>query len=224
MMSATSVISRRGLLRAVLYQDHNVIALNKWRSLSVQDELQSDNTLLNNLHLLQLKHNDEPRLLHRLDQNTTGVLLIGRKPQATAAISTLFQHRLIQKTYLAVVVATPTMDTNNPFRNASGTWSSPHPDEDPVRGAEKTASRIRRQLKRAGLGHPPYQHGILQHLHAHELLIPSYFTDGTPLHIVAPLPSHMSLTLGTLFNAADGSVAGIDANGESGRFENAEHT
>lgn len=59
---------------------------------------------------------------------------------------------------------------------------------------------IRKRLRANGLGSPPYSHGILMHLHAHELKIENYFTEGEALHLVAPIPSHMALTLKSLFS------------------------
>eukprot|EP00043_Microstomoeca_roanoka_P017254 m.179724 g.179724 ORF g.179724 m.179724 type:complete len:191 (-) comp16603_c2_seq3:3208-3780(-) len=64
----------------------------------------------------------------------------------------------------------------------------------------ETIERVRHLLKRAGLGHAPHQHGLLMHLHAHELLLPNYFTDGSNLHLVAPLPSHIIFTLNACFS------------------------
>ena len=60
------------------------------------------------------------------------------------------------------------------------------------------------------MGHGAHQHGILMHLHASELLVPQYFTDGSPLHVTAPLPSHMVLTARAVFAVHDAaSDAGV---------------
>lgn len=46
-------------------------------------------------------------LLHRLDKDTTGVLLWAKTPQAAQKMTELFKHRLVKKTYLAVVDGIP---------------------------------------------------------------------------------------------------------------------
>jgi 23S rRNA pseudouridine1911/1915/1917 synthase len=46
-------------------------------------------------------------LVHRLDRGTSGVLLLARNPEAQRALSEQFQHRRVEKTYLALVRGTP---------------------------------------------------------------------------------------------------------------------
>jgi 23S rRNA pseudouridine955/2504/2580 synthase len=50
---------------------------------------------------------ERPRLVHRLDRDTSGVLILGRTPAATAALSRAFRHRSAQKLYWAVTMGTP---------------------------------------------------------------------------------------------------------------------
>ena len=50
---------------------------------------------------------DRPGIVHRLDKDTSGLLIIPRTPQSLTAFAELFQARAIQKTYLAVVEGHP---------------------------------------------------------------------------------------------------------------------
>ncbi|QBE68491.1 RIuA family pseudouridine synthase [Synechococcus sp. WH 8101] len=52
---------------------------------------------------------DQPelRLVHRLDRDTSGLLLLARSPQALRSLSQLFEHRLVQKLYVADVLGRP---------------------------------------------------------------------------------------------------------------------
>ncbi len=47
------------------------------------------------------------RFIHRLDADTTGILLLGKSPGAVRALSALFESREVEKVYLAVVQGTP---------------------------------------------------------------------------------------------------------------------
>ena len=50
---------------------------------------------------------DRPRLVHRLDRDTTGVLLIARTPGVAAKLAAAFRGRDMEKTYWAVVAGRP---------------------------------------------------------------------------------------------------------------------
>ncbi len=49
------------------------------------------------------ERHDRPGIVHRLDKDTSGLMIIARNPYAQAALSNLFKQRAISKTYLAVV-------------------------------------------------------------------------------------------------------------------------
>jgi 23S rRNA pseudouridine955/2504/2580 synthase/23S rRNA pseudouridine1911/1915/1917 synthase len=82
----------------VLYSDDDLIAYNKPASIV------SDSKDL--LDVLE-KRFGSVILLHRLDKDTTGVLLFARNELAAKAIETLFKKRLVKKTYLAFVNGIP---------------------------------------------------------------------------------------------------------------------
>jgi 23S rRNA pseudouridine955/2504/2580 synthase len=93
----------RGL---VLYEDGEVLVLNKPAGLAVQG---GTKTLHHIDRLLSAwgEGTARPRLVHRLDRDTSGVLILGKSPAAAARLAGAFARRRTQKTYWAIVVGTP---------------------------------------------------------------------------------------------------------------------
>ena len=91
----------------ILYRDAAVIALNKPAGLAVQGGSGVCRHVDAMLDALQFDAVERPRLAHRLDKDTSGVLLIGRTAKATAMIAEALRHRETRKTYWAVVVGVP---------------------------------------------------------------------------------------------------------------------
>ena len=102
-------ISQREIVYAkslVLYEDDDVLALNKPSGLAVQGGTKT------HLHIDRLlsawgEGLERPRLAHRLDRDTSGVLLLGKTPSATAKLAGAFAKRRTEKTYWALVVGNP---------------------------------------------------------------------------------------------------------------------
>ncbi|CAA7627045.1 Pseudouridine synthase [Candidatus Terasakiella magnetica] len=98
----------RMLQDAVLYMDDDVIVLNKPPGLAVQGGTgMADNHLDAMLDALCFEKTERPRLVHRLDKDTSGVLLLGRTAGATAKLAASFKSRAAQKCYWALVVGVP---------------------------------------------------------------------------------------------------------------------
>ena len=98
----------RELQERLLYCDEQVIALNKPYGVPVQGGPGITKHL--DAWLDALRFGDErPRLVHRLDRDTSGVLLLARTPGTAAKLAALFRGRDIQKIYWAVVARRPTM-------------------------------------------------------------------------------------------------------------------
>jgi 23S rRNA pseudouridine955/2504/2580 synthase len=90
----------------VLYKDDRVLVLNKPAGLAVQGGTKTHRHIDGMLDALSRK-GERPRLVHRLDRDTSGVLLIGRDVAATAALAKSFQSRKAQKTYWALTLGVP---------------------------------------------------------------------------------------------------------------------
>jgi 23S rRNA pseudouridine955/2504/2580 synthase len=97
----------KDLERLVLYRDEQVIALNKPAGLPVQGGPGIVRHLDGMLDALRFGGPDRPRLVHRLDRDTSGVLLLARSPGVAARLAAAFRTRQVTKTYWAVVVGRP---------------------------------------------------------------------------------------------------------------------
>lgn len=97
----------KDLERMVLYRDEQVIALNKPAGLPVQGGPGIVRHLDGMLDALRFGAPDRPRLVHRLDRDTSGVLLLARTPGVAARLAAAFRGRQVSKTYWAVVVGRP---------------------------------------------------------------------------------------------------------------------
>lgn len=95
------------LLKSVFYQDDDIIALNKPAGLAVQGGTKTTLHLDAMLDHLQFDAKDRPRLVHRLDKDTSGVLLLARTRTSAKYLTGLFNTRAVQKLYWALVVGAP---------------------------------------------------------------------------------------------------------------------
>ncbi len=91
----------------VLHSDGEVIALNKPPGLAVQGGTGTHRHLDGMLDALRFDLDERPRLVHRLDKDTSGVLLLGRTRMATAALAKAFKSRTAKKIYWAITVGVP---------------------------------------------------------------------------------------------------------------------
>lgn len=90
----------------VIHEDDEVIALNKPSGLAVQGGTGTVRHVDGLLDALQTGEH-RPRLVHRLDRDTSGVLVLARTPAAAAALGALFRSRELEKIYWAVVLGVP---------------------------------------------------------------------------------------------------------------------
>lgn len=98
---------RKELERMVLYRDQHLIVLNKPHGLPVQGGPGIARHLDGMLDGLRDEGADRPRLVHRLDRDTSGVLLLARTAGTAAKLAALFRSRDMEKVYWAVVVGRP---------------------------------------------------------------------------------------------------------------------
>jgi len=93
----------RGL---VIYEDEEVLALNKPCGLAVQGGTKTSKHV-DRLLSAWGEGVDRPRLVHRLDRDTSGVLVLGKTPGAAAKLAGAFAKRRTLKIYWALVVGLP---------------------------------------------------------------------------------------------------------------------
>jgi len=93
--------------RLVIHRDDWVIALNKPPGLAVQGGSGTERHIDGMLDGLRFGREERPRLVHRLDKDTSGLLLVARSGQAAKRLSESFRDRETEKLYWAVVVGVP---------------------------------------------------------------------------------------------------------------------
>jgi 23S rRNA pseudouridine955/2504/2580 synthase len=97
--------------RWVIYKDKNVIAINKPAGIAVQGGTGQHTSVDALLDGLILDSNERPKLVHRLDKDTSGVLLLARSAKAARALAEAFAGKEIEKTYWALVVGVPEIES-----------------------------------------------------------------------------------------------------------------
>ena len=90
----------------VLYEDDMVIAINKPHGLAVQGGTKTTKHV-DRLLSAWGEGMERPRLVHRLDRDTSGVLLLGKGPEAAKRLAGAFARRQAKKTYWAIVIGNP---------------------------------------------------------------------------------------------------------------------
>ena len=91
----------------VIYKDEDVIVLNKPAGLAVQGGSKTERHIDGLLDALRFDKDEKPHLVHRLDKETSGVLVLGRTANAAAKLAEAFKTREAHKIYWAVVVGKP---------------------------------------------------------------------------------------------------------------------
>ncbi|MFP4386595.1 MAG: RluA family pseudouridine synthase [Alphaproteobacteria bacterium] len=98
----------RSFMRSlVLYEDEWVIALNKPHDLAVQGGTKTKRHIDGMLEVFKNKEGVVPRLVHRLDKETSGVLLLARSAKVARILGKTFKNRDIRKVYWAIVSPVP---------------------------------------------------------------------------------------------------------------------
>jgi 23S rRNA pseudouridine955/2504/2580 synthase len=100
--------SDEAMLRAaILHRDEAIIVLNKPPGLAVQGGTATERHLDGLLDGLRYGNEERPRLVHRLDKETSGILVIASTVAAAAFLTRAFREKTTRKTYWAVVVGLP---------------------------------------------------------------------------------------------------------------------
>jgi 23S rRNA pseudouridine955/2504/2580 synthase len=98
----------RALLSSIsLYEDADVLVLNKPMGLAVQGGSGTVRHLDGMLEVLRDPQGQRPRLVHRLDKDTSGCLLVAKTRFAAAALAKTFRSRSARKIYWALVAGVP---------------------------------------------------------------------------------------------------------------------
>lgn len=99
------------LKNSIIYKDENLIAINKKSGLAVQGGSGIKTSVDDILAHLKFDEVQTPKLVHRLDKDTSGILLIARNRIAADLLTESFREKTIKKTYLALVKGWPRQDS-----------------------------------------------------------------------------------------------------------------
>ncbi|MGI9500140.1 MAG: RluA family pseudouridine synthase [Geminicoccaceae bacterium] len=140
-------------LRAlILHEDGALIALNKPAGLAVQGGSKTKRHIDGMLLSLAPK-GERYRLVHRLDRDTSGLLVVAKTPSSAAKLSKAFQRHDVQKLYWALVIGLPPLEHGIIDKALAKAPSRSGRDyelmQTDVDGAQKATTRYR-TISRAG--------------------------------------------------------------------------
>jgi 23S rRNA pseudouridine955/2504/2580 synthase len=104
---APSAADTKLLQERVLYKDEDIIVINKPEGLAVQGGTGTSRHLDGLLDALRFDAKERPRLVHRLDKDTSGVLVLARSSRAASRLGELFRGKTVHKVYWAITVGAP---------------------------------------------------------------------------------------------------------------------
>lgn len=90
----------------IIYEDTNILVINKPSNI----EVLGNNSLTNLVHKHYENSNFKPMPCHRLDRNTTGLILYAKNKESLNILLEKFKNHEIEKHYLALVYGTPSVD------------------------------------------------------------------------------------------------------------------
>jgi 23S rRNA pseudouridine955/2504/2580 synthase len=105
--SQASAKTLAALKEMTLYEDADVMVLNKPAGLAVQGGSGTVRHIDQMLEVMRDARGQKPRLVHRLDKDTAGCLLIAKTRFAATALTGSFRHRSARKIYWALVAGVP---------------------------------------------------------------------------------------------------------------------
>ncbi|NRA74005.1 MAG: RluA family pseudouridine synthase [Rickettsiales bacterium] len=208
--------------KSIVFKDNNIIVINKPYNVATQGGSKIKISIDDILNDLKFDYTISPRLVHRLDKHTTGLLILARTKQIAILLTKYFKNNSIEKKYLAVTIGTPKNKTGiiesqitklgkQDFKNAIThykiTKSNPNTkmsliEFKPVTGrTHQIRIHAAKDLQCPIISDTKYgQNTILAkivenklHLHASEIKIKNVL--GKNYSLKAPLPAHMQSTI-----------------------------
>src|SRR5215203_3108105 len=179
-----------------LYEDADVLVLNKPMGLAVQGGSGMKRHVDGLLEALRDDDGQKPRLVHRLDKDTAGCLVVAKTRFAASTMAKSFRSRLTRKIYWALVAGVETAAQKL-------AWLSMKPVTGRTHQLRAHAAHIGHPI----VGDPKYfdienwelPGGIQNKLHllARRIVI-AHPRTGKPIDVTAPLPPHMQQSFNLL--------------------------
>ncbi len=116
-----SVKDEARMKEMVIYKDEKILVLNKPNGLAVQGGTNTIRHIDAMLDALKFENDEKPKLVHRIDKDTSGVLLLARNRKTAELLISSFKKHSLPKTYLALVKGCP--------KEKSGTINLPIDDK-----------------------------------------------------------------------------------------------
>lgn len=122
------------LRQRILHRDKDALIIDKPAGLAVQGGTATDQHLDRLLDGLRFEVAERPRLVHRLDRDTSGVLVLARSAAAASWLSAAFRHKETRKIYWAATAGVPKLAKGRidiPLsKQGGGHGERVHPDEE----------------------------------------------------------------------------------------------
>ncbi|MGI4776067.1 MAG: RluA family pseudouridine synthase [Janthinobacterium lividum] len=135
----------------LIYDDEHFMAINKPAKLATQGGSKISLSLNDGIDFLNSRDNLQLKLVHRLDRETSGILLIAKTYYGASKIASAFEQKIIEKKYLAVVEGSPIEKhgqiSSILHKNKDGVFSS---SREEVQEEGKLAITLYRVLKNLG--------------------------------------------------------------------------
>jgi len=96
--------------KLVIHRDAHALVINKPPGLATQGGTKTHEHVDGLLDALMFERDDRPRLVHRLDKDTSGALLLARSARSAAHFAKSFSSRTARKVYWAIVVGVPNIN------------------------------------------------------------------------------------------------------------------
>ena len=107
------ILEAQDIPLTIIYEDADIIVVDKPAGLVTHPAVgHHDGTLVNALlhhspEMFSINDEERPGIVHRLDQDTSGVMVAAKNDRAMVALSAAFQNGLVHKVYRALVHGTP---------------------------------------------------------------------------------------------------------------------
>ncbi len=150
-----SEADRRAIRDMILYEDKDLMVLNKPFGLAVQGGSGTKRHIDGMLASLEDEKGERPVLVHRLDRDTSGVLLVAKSRRIAAKLGEIFRSRQAQKIYWALVEGVP-----KPAQGRISLFLAKGEGMGDVRGSREVGRTDLERMRIARHGDPDAQHSL----------------------------------------------------------------
>jgi 23S rRNA pseudouridine955/2504/2580 synthase len=107
---STNVVSKQDaefIKSLIIFKDKNILVLNKPSGLAVQGGTNTNRHIDGMLEALKFDLEEKPKLVHRIDKDTSGVLVLARNRKYAEILTKAFREHQLKKTYLVLTLGCP---------------------------------------------------------------------------------------------------------------------